>query len=165
MIKLYQFPAAWGLPNPSPYCMKLEVYMRLAEIPYEIVTWHDPRKAPKGKDMEYEVEWASGLTSWVEKEKLTKFCGAFTKMLKLVDDRIAARATQLVSAAPYTHGGSAPHALSVSRKKYREPTENECAPRSIGDEGGVHERSRQRSWRQQRAALRARVTAWPRVGA
>jgi len=54
------------------------------------------RKAPKGKDQEYEVEWASGLTSWVEKEKLTKFCGAFTKMLKLVDDRIAARATQLV---------------------------------------------------------------------
>jgi glutathione S-transferase len=49
MIKLYQFPAAWGLPNPSPYCMKLEVYMRLAEIPYEIVTWQDPRKAPKGK--------------------------------------------------------------------------------------------------------------------
>ena len=54
---------------------------------------------------------------------------------------LTARATQLVSAAPYTHGGSAPHALSVSRKKYREPTENECAPRSIGDEGGVHERS------------------------
>jgi len=33
MIKLYQFPTAWGLPNPSPFCMKLEVYMRLAEIP------------------------------------------------------------------------------------------------------------------------------------
>jgi hypothetical protein len=49
MIKLYQFPAAWGLPNPSPFCMKLEVYMRLAEVPYEIVTMADPRKAPKGK--------------------------------------------------------------------------------------------------------------------
>jgi len=49
MIKLYQFPTAWGLPNLSAFCMKLEVYMRLAEIPYEIVTMADPRKAPKGK--------------------------------------------------------------------------------------------------------------------
>ena len=52
-------------------------------------------------------------------------------------------ARHLVSAAPYTHGDSAPHALSGSRTSYRQPTENEseCAPRSIGDEGGVHERS------------------------
>ena len=49
MIKLYQFPSAWDLPNPSPFCMKLEVFMRLADIPYEIVTLADPRKAPKGK--------------------------------------------------------------------------------------------------------------------
>ena len=62
--------------------------------------------------------------------------GSFSSALPLI-----ARATHLVSAAPYTHGGSAPHALSGSRKKYREPTEKECAPRSIGDEGGVHERS------------------------
>ena len=54
---------------------------------------------------------------------------------------LTARAAHLASAAPYTHGGSARHALSGSRKKDREPTENERAPRSIGDEGGVHERS------------------------
>ena len=49
MIKLYQFPPAWGLPNPSSFCMKVEVFMRMAKIPYEVEIWRDPRKAPKGK--------------------------------------------------------------------------------------------------------------------
>ncbi|CDZ77074.1 hypothetical protein BN59_01353 [Legionella massiliensis] len=49
MIKLYQFPGFWGLPNASPFCLKLETYLRLADIPYEIKFLSDPRKAPKGK--------------------------------------------------------------------------------------------------------------------
>lgn len=49
IVKLYQFSSAWGLPNPSPFCMKLETYLRMAEIPYEIVPNADIRKAPKGK--------------------------------------------------------------------------------------------------------------------
>lgn len=49
MIKLYQFPTAWSLPNPSPFCMKLETYLRMAKLPFEIVTVVDPRKALKGK--------------------------------------------------------------------------------------------------------------------
>jgi glutathione S-transferase len=49
MIKLYQFAPIWGLPNGSPFCLKLEMYLRLAKIPYEVVTLYDPRKAPKGK--------------------------------------------------------------------------------------------------------------------
>ena len=49
MIKLYQFTPVWGLLNPSPPCMKVEVYLRLAEIPYETDTTGDPRKGPKGK--------------------------------------------------------------------------------------------------------------------
>lgn len=49
MIKLYQFPAYWGLPNASPFCMKLETYLRMARLPYEVVKVMDPRKAPKGK--------------------------------------------------------------------------------------------------------------------
>lgn len=49
MIKLYQYASCWGLPNPSPFCMKLETYLRMAEIPFEIHTISDPRKAPKGK--------------------------------------------------------------------------------------------------------------------
>ncbi|MEO8400238.1 MAG: glutathione S-transferase family protein [Gammaproteobacteria bacterium] len=49
MIKLFQYPALWHLPNPSPFCMKLQTYLRMAKIPFEIVTILDPRKAPKGK--------------------------------------------------------------------------------------------------------------------
>jgi glutathione S-transferase len=49
MIKLYQFAPAFGLPNASSFCLKLETYLRMAEIPYESVYGSDLPKAPKGK--------------------------------------------------------------------------------------------------------------------
>lgn len=49
MITLYQFHAGWGLPNVSPPCMKVETYLRMANLPYRVVPLSDPRKAPKGK--------------------------------------------------------------------------------------------------------------------
>src|SRR5262245_27298358 len=48
-IRFYQFKPIWGLPNVSPFCMKLEVYFRLAKIPYEAVRHTNIRRAPKGK--------------------------------------------------------------------------------------------------------------------
>lgn len=47
-VVLYQFPGAYGLVSLSPFCTKLEAYLRLAEIPYESKLG-DPRRAPKGK--------------------------------------------------------------------------------------------------------------------
>lgn len=48
-VILYQPPArSWGMPNLSPFCTKLETYLRMAEIPHE-VRKADFRKAPKGK--------------------------------------------------------------------------------------------------------------------
>jgi len=47
-MKLYQPARAFGLPNPSAFCVKLETYLRMAEIPYETALG-DPRQAPKGK--------------------------------------------------------------------------------------------------------------------
>jgi len=35
VITLYQFPPRPGLPNPSPFCMKLETYLRMAGLAYE----------------------------------------------------------------------------------------------------------------------------------
>lgn len=49
MIKLYQFGRAFGLPNPSPFCMKVECYLRMAGLEYEAITSPIPAKAPKGK--------------------------------------------------------------------------------------------------------------------
>lgn len=48
-IQLHQFPTAAGVPNLSTFCMKTEIWLRLAGLPYEIVWTPDPRKAPHGK--------------------------------------------------------------------------------------------------------------------
>jgi len=37
VIKLYQFAPAFGLPNASPFCMKMETYLRMAGLPFELV--------------------------------------------------------------------------------------------------------------------------------
>lgn len=48
-LKLFQFPRMFGTPNVSPFCCKLEAWLRIAGIPYEVVDTSDPRKGPKGK--------------------------------------------------------------------------------------------------------------------
>lgn len=49
MITLHQFAPAFGLPNASPFCMKLETYLRMAGLPYELANDGNVFKAPKGK--------------------------------------------------------------------------------------------------------------------
>jgi glutathione S-transferase len=48
-IKLFQFPRMFGIPNVSPFCCKLETWLRIAGIPYDVVDTPDARKGPKGK--------------------------------------------------------------------------------------------------------------------
>ncbi|MBL4783676.1 MAG: glutathione S-transferase family protein [Porticoccaceae bacterium] len=48
MVKLYQFARTWGLPNLGQYNVKVETYLRMTKIPYNIVETL-PLKAPKGK--------------------------------------------------------------------------------------------------------------------
>lgn len=49
MIILYQFEPCLGVRNPSPFCLKLETYLRMADLPYEVAEGADVRKAPKKK--------------------------------------------------------------------------------------------------------------------
>jgi glutathione S-transferase len=49
MIRVFQFAPAFGLPNASPFCMKLETYLRMAALPFELVDSGDVMKAPKHK--------------------------------------------------------------------------------------------------------------------
>jgi len=50
MIKLYQFPSAWGLAGSvSPPCMKVETWLRIAGIPYQNEPFPSPTPPPKGK--------------------------------------------------------------------------------------------------------------------
>nr|AYM52911.1 glutathione S-transferase [Sorangium cellulosum] len=48
MITLHQGPAAWGTPNISPFCVKLETWLRMAGLPYQVRP-SEMRGAPKGK--------------------------------------------------------------------------------------------------------------------
>lgn len=59
MIKLYQFPPAYGLPNMSPFCMKVETYLRMAGLAYECPRNADIFKSPKGK-MPYIEDTSAG---------------------------------------------------------------------------------------------------------
>lgn len=49
MIRLFQFPPVWSLPSGSPFCVKVETYLRMVGLPYETVNDSDVRKAPKHK--------------------------------------------------------------------------------------------------------------------
>ncbi|MDE2371374.1 MAG: glutathione S-transferase family protein [Burkholderiales bacterium] len=49
MIVLHQFAPAFGLPNASPFCMKVETYLRMAGLPYELDNHANPMRAPMGK--------------------------------------------------------------------------------------------------------------------
>jgi glutathione S-transferase len=48
MIELHQFPPMLGVMNASPFCMKVEVFLKLAGLEYRVLDAGPPRQ-PKGK--------------------------------------------------------------------------------------------------------------------
>ena len=49
MIYLHQYPGIWQLPSLSPFCVKVETYLRMVKLPYQVVIENNPAKGPKGK--------------------------------------------------------------------------------------------------------------------
>lgn len=49
MIELYQFHPKFGVPNLSPFCLKLETWLRMTGLDYQPHYLDDPRVAPLGK--------------------------------------------------------------------------------------------------------------------
>src|SRR6185295_4139940 len=75
MIRLYQYPPMFGLPNPSPFCMKLETWLRMTRLPFEVERVVDPRKGPKGKVPWIEDQGRTIADSALIIEYLTKTYG------------------------------------------------------------------------------------------
>ncbi|MEQ1548123.1 MAG: glutathione S-transferase family protein [Chakrabartia sp.] len=48
-IVAYHLPGAWGLTSVSPFCLKLDAWLRMAGIAHESVTATTPFGGPKGK--------------------------------------------------------------------------------------------------------------------
>jgi len=74
-IRLFQPKPAFGVPNPSPFCIKLETWLRIAGLDYEAVPWPDPRKAPKGKIPFVELDGERVGDSEIIIAKLVERCG------------------------------------------------------------------------------------------
>ena len=49
MIQLYQSPPMFGLPNISPFCLKMETWLLMSGVDYESVYTVDTSLAPKAK--------------------------------------------------------------------------------------------------------------------
>jgi glutathione S-transferase len=52
MIKLYAAAPAWNVPNVSPFVLKVDCYLRMVGLPYELVRFQFPEEVaqlPKGK--------------------------------------------------------------------------------------------------------------------
>jgi glutathione S-transferase len=48
-LVVHQIPSGWGLPSIGPFCLKLETYLRMVDLPYRTVVDATPFGAPKGK--------------------------------------------------------------------------------------------------------------------
>lgn len=48
-VVLWQMLPVWGLPNPSPFCMKVETWLRMAGIAYEPRAIDGPPRSQSGK--------------------------------------------------------------------------------------------------------------------
>jgi glutathione S-transferase len=74
-ITLHQFKPQLGLPNPSPFCMKLETYLRMAGFDYTVKIIKGRSKAPTGKGPYIELDGKLLVDSGLIVEHLERHFG------------------------------------------------------------------------------------------
>jgi glutathione S-transferase len=75
VIELWQFPTGLGLPNLSPFCMKVETWLKLAGVPYRSRVTLNLRKAPLGKLPVVRIDGRVIADSHTILEELSRACG------------------------------------------------------------------------------------------
>lgn len=55
-IVLYQYKPLYGMPNASPFCIKLETYLRMAMLEHRVVAIGGRNKSPTGKAPFVEID-------------------------------------------------------------------------------------------------------------
>lgn len=72
-LKVFHLPGRWGLKSVSPFCLKLDAFLRIAQIPHQSITASTPFAGPKNKapwiELDGEVMGDSSLI--IEHLKLT----------------------------------------------------------------------------------------------
>jgi hypothetical protein len=106
VITLHTMPGTDKVESMSPFCMKVEVYLKLQKVPYQ-VKLGDPRKAPKGKLPLFEAEDgrriadSSAILAYVEE-----------RADKPLDRALAARGSRRSSRRPCAAPSSTPSTSS-----------------------------------------------------
>ena len=55
-LKVFHLPGRWGLKSVSPFCLKLDAFLRIADIPHHSITASTPFGGPKNKAPWVEIE-------------------------------------------------------------------------------------------------------------
>ncbi|MEP3225928.1 MAG: glutathione S-transferase family protein [Parasphingorhabdus sp.] len=100
-IRYFQFQSGFGVPNPSPFCMKGEILLNMAGLDYQTEIIEDPRKAPRGK-LPYLVDGETTITDtalirrYLEEKHDIDFDGGLTPqqratghaMARMIEERL-----------------------------------------------------------------------------
>jgi glutathione S-transferase len=90
MITVFAFIPAFGVPNPSPFCMKVEILLQMAGLPYETRIEGDPRKAPKGKiPFIRDGDQVIGDSTFIQRHLETKYGAEFDQGLNAQEHAVS----------------------------------------------------------------------------
>lgn len=89
MITLHQYPPAWGLSSLSPFCIKVELLLKMANLSYKVKFEINPKKGPKGKmpfitDREKKVADSHFISKYLETEYGANFGDLCPHQISLV---------------------------------------------------------------------------------